>query len=96
MNNRLEREITVPSILKFTFPSIIMMVIMSLYTVVDGTFVSRLIGTDAFSAVNIVYPLMSAVSYTQLEHISTMGRCIIQTGLPWGMRTATACSMIRG
>lgn len=59
MNNRLEREITIPSILKFTFPSIIMMVMMSLYTVVDGTFVSRLIGTDAFSAVNIVYPLMS-------------------------------------
>ena len=59
MNNQLEREITIPSILKFTFPSIIMMVIMSLYTVVDGTFVSRLVGTDAFSAVNIVYPLSS-------------------------------------
>lgn len=59
MNNQLEREITIPSILKFTFPSIVMMVIMSLYTVVDGTFVSRLVGTDAFSAVNIVYPLSS-------------------------------------
>ena len=43
MNNQLEREITIPSILKFTFPSIVMMVIMSLYTVVDGTFVSRLV-----------------------------------------------------
>lgn len=32
---------------------------MSLYTVVDGTFVSRLVGTNAFSAVNIVYPLLS-------------------------------------
>lgn len=59
MSNTLERNITIPSILKFTFPSIIMMVMMSLYTVVDGTFVSRLVGTDAFSAVNIVYPLMS-------------------------------------
>lgn len=59
MSNILEREITVPSILKFTFPSIVMMVMMSLYTVVDGTFVSRLVGTDAFSSVNIVYPLMS-------------------------------------
>lgn len=59
MNNSLERNITVPSILRFVFPSIVMMVIMSLYTVVDGTFVSRLIGTSAFSAVNIIYPLLS-------------------------------------
>lgn len=62
MNNQaLERKITVPSLLGFAFPSIIMMVVMSLYTVVDGMFVSRLIGTAAFSAVNIVYPLVSFV-----------------------------------
>ena len=57
----LERKITVPSILKFALPSMVMMVVMSLYTVVDGMFVSRLVGTDAFSAVNIVYPLLSFV-----------------------------------
>lgn len=39
----------------------IMMVVMSLYTVVDGAFVSRLAGTDAFSAVNIIYPLQSLI-----------------------------------
>ena len=39
----------------------LMMVVMSLYTVVDGIFVARLVGTDAFSAVNIVYPLLSMV-----------------------------------
>ena len=39
----LERKITVPSILKFALPSMIMMVVMSLYTVVDGMFVSRLV-----------------------------------------------------
>lgn len=59
MNNALEQRISAPFVLKFTFSSIIMMVIMSLYTVVDGTFVSRLVGTDAFSAVNIIYPLQS-------------------------------------
>ena len=61
MSNALDREITLASVLRFTLPSIVMMVVMSLYTVVDGTFVSRLIGTDAFSAVNIVYPLMSVM-----------------------------------
>lgn len=58
MNNQLEFKLNAPSILKFVLPSIIMMVIMSLYTVVDGIFVSNLIGTDAFSAVNIIYPLL--------------------------------------
>ena len=57
--NSLERKIDIRSVLKFTLPSIVMMVVMSLYTVVDGTFVSRLVGTNAFSAVNIVYPMLS-------------------------------------
>lgn len=61
MNQNLNREITFSSLIKFTLPSIAMMVVMSLYTVVDGTFVSRLIGTGAFSAINIVYPFFSIV-----------------------------------
>ena len=61
MNNELNREINLKSVLAFTLPSIFMMVVMSLYTIVDGIFVSRLINTNAFSAVNIIYPLMSIV-----------------------------------
>lgn len=61
MNKQLQREITFFSVFKYVLPTIAMMVILSLYTVVDGVFVSRLIGTDAFSAVNIVYPLLSLV-----------------------------------
>ena len=37
------------------------MVVMSLYTYRGRNFVSRLINTNAFSAVNIIYPLMSIV-----------------------------------
>jgi len=59
MKNRLEIDINLPSIIKFTLPSMIMMLIVSVYTIIDGMFVSRLIGTDAFSAVNIVFPTMS-------------------------------------
>lgn len=58
-NNVLNKDINVINILKFTLPSIIMMIFMSLYVMVDGVFVSRLINTDALSAVNIVYPLVS-------------------------------------
>lgn len=59
MKNALERKVTVSSVLKFTLPSIVMMTVLSLYTVIDGAFVSRLIGSEAFSAVNIIYPLSS-------------------------------------
>ena len=38
-----------------------MMIFMSLYTIVDGIFVSRFVGSSALSAVNIVYPLVSVV-----------------------------------
>lgn len=44
------------SLLRFALPTMIMMVFMSLYTIVDGIFISRLVGTDALSATNIVYP----------------------------------------
>lgn len=44
------------TILKFTLPTIFMMVFMSLYTVVDGVVVANCVGSDALSAINIVYP----------------------------------------
>lgn len=34
---------------------------MSMYTMVDGFFVSRFVGADALSAINIVYPLIGLV-----------------------------------
>ena len=36
-----------------------MMVFMSLYTIVDGVFISRYVSSDALSATNIVYPMIS-------------------------------------
>lgn len=59
MKNNLKQNITVLSVFRFAFPSIIMMIFMSLYTMIDGVFVSRLINTSALSAVNIAYPLIS-------------------------------------
>ena len=44
------------SLLKFALPSVVMMIFMSLYTIIDGIFVSRFVGSNALSSVNIVYP----------------------------------------
>ncbi len=59
MTESIAREFRFGELLRFSFPSIIMMIFMSLYTIVDGFFVSRFVGTDALSAINIVYPLIS-------------------------------------
>lgn len=61
MENKLGFKINFFSLIKFTFPSIFMMLIMSFYTIVDGTFVVRLLGTEPFSAINIIYPLISII-----------------------------------
>lgn len=59
MSNQLAQRISFRGLMKFTLPTILMMILTSLYTIVDGIFVSRLINTDALSAVNIVFPLVS-------------------------------------
>lgn len=57
----LSRHFTLPKLLKFVFPTIIMMIFMSVYTSVDGAFVSHLISEDALAAVNVVYPVFSVI-----------------------------------
>ena len=57
--NHLAHNITPGFLLRFTLPSIVMMVFNAFYTIVDGGFVSNFVGTGALSAVNIVYPTQS-------------------------------------
>lgn len=56
-NNALARQFTLLSLMRFALPNIIMMVFLSMYTIVDGVFISRYAGTLALSAVNMTYPL---------------------------------------
>ena len=62
MKNLFDREITFLSIIKFTIPTVIMMVFFSIYTIIDGVFISRFVGADALSSVNIVYPVISLLT----------------------------------
>ena len=54
----LSDRFTIRKLLRFTFPSIIMMVFTSIYGVVDGFFVSNFVGKEAFTAVNFVMPVI--------------------------------------
>lgn len=55
------KNFSIFEIFKITFPTIIMMSFMSLYTMVDGAFVSKAVNTNALSAVNIVYPFVNFI-----------------------------------
>lgn len=61
MKHAMDHPITPAFLLRFTLPSIVMMIVLSMYTVVDGTLVSHLVGTEAFSAINVVYPILGVV-----------------------------------
>jgi len=56
------KPVTLKNILKFAIPTIAMTVFMSFYTMVDGLFVSNLIGTDALSAINLTAPVIQLVT----------------------------------
>lgn len=56
-NNALARQFGFSSLLRFALPNMIMMVFLSLYTIIDGIFISRYVGTLALSAINMVYPI---------------------------------------
>ena len=55
---QLSDHFTYNKLLRFTFPSIIMMVFTSIYGVVDGFFVSNFAGKTAFAAVNLIMPFI--------------------------------------
>ena len=57
MRIKLSDHFTWRRLLRFTAPSVVMMVVASIYSVVDGLFVSNLVGDLALSAVNIMFPV---------------------------------------
>lgn len=79
--NPLSQDFDIKSLLKFALPTIIMMLLMGLYTIVDTIFVARFVGTNALSALNIVCPVINL--------IVGLGPCLPQGGVPlspgrWG------------
>lgn len=55
---QLSDHFTVGRLLRFTVPSIVMMIFTSIYSVVDGFFVSNFVGKTPFAAVNFIMPFL--------------------------------------
>lgn len=61
MEINLSEHFTYRKLIKFTFPTIIMMIFTSIYGVVDGLFVSNFAGDTAFAAINLIMPVIMIV-----------------------------------
>lgn len=63
---KLSDHFTYKKLLRFCFPTIIMMIFTSIYSVIDGLFVSNFVGKTAFAAINLIIPfvmLMGGVGF---------------------------------
>lgn len=58
MQIQLSEHFTYGKLLRFTFPTIVMMIFTSIYSVVDGIFVSNFVGKTSFAAVNLIMPFL--------------------------------------
>ncbi|MCQ2979127.1 MAG: MATE family efflux transporter [Clostridia bacterium] len=56
MDIQLSEHFDVKKILKFTLPSIVMILFTSIYGVIDGLFVSNFAGEEALAAINLIWP----------------------------------------
>lgn len=74
--NAYSKPVTLGNILKFAVPTIAMSVFMSFYTMVDGLFVSNLIGTEALSAINLTAPVIQLVTAVSTM-LATGGSAVI-------------------
>lgn len=75
-DNILDQKWSAGSLLRFAFPTIVMMIFMGLYTIVDTIFVAQFVNTDALSSINIVCPVIN-VTVGLGTMIATGGNAIV-------------------
>ena len=86
------KEINIKNILLFTIPTMIRMIFISMYSIVDGIVVSNYVGSVGLSAINIVYPVLN-VCMALAFMLGTGSNAIIGKKLGEGKREE-ACSFM--
>ena len=62
MKIQLSDHFSYRKLIKFTLPTIAMMIFTSIYGVVDGTFVSNFVGKTAFASINLIMPFIMGLT----------------------------------
>lgn len=82
---QLSDHFTYKNLLRFVFPSIVMMIFTSIYGVIDGLFVSNYVGKTPFAALNLIYPfimILGAVGFM----LGTGGSALVAKTLGEGQK----------
>ncbi|MBE6645095.1 MAG: MATE family efflux transporter [Ruminococcaceae bacterium] len=61
MKIQLSDNFTYGKLFRFAIPSVIMMIFTSIYGVVDGLFVSNIVGKEPFAAINLIMPILMII-----------------------------------
>ncbi|MCI8292171.1 MAG: MATE family efflux transporter [Hespellia sp.] len=85
MRIKLSDHFTFKKLLRFTTPSIIMMICTSVYGIIDGLFVSNFVGKTPFAALNLVMPILMGLSTIGFM-IGTGGSAIVSITLGEGQK----------
>lgn len=57
MEHLFDKEVRLSTFVKFVTPSVIMLVVIGLYYIIDSIFVSRFVGSEALASLSIMYPV---------------------------------------
>ena len=85
MNIQISEHFNYRKLIRFTVPTIAMMIFTSIYGVVDGVFVSNFVGSEAFAAVNLIMPalmIMGSIGFM----IGTGGSALVSKFLGEGKK----------
>lgn len=85
MKIQLSDHFTYGKLIRFSLPSIIMMIFTSIYGVIDGLFVSNLAGKTPFAAINLIWPYIMALGSVGFL-VGTGGTALISKTLGMGDR----------
>lgn len=83
MRVKLSDHFTYKKLFIFVIPTVLMMVLTSMYTIVDGFFVSNYVGKVAFAGANIAMPLLMGIASIGFM-IGTGGSAIVSASLGEG------------
>lgn len=85
MKIQLSDHFTFGKLIKFTLPSIVMMIFTSIYGVVDGIFVSNFAGKTALAAINLIWPYVMMIGTVGFM-VGTGGTALISKTLGMGLK----------
>lgn len=91
MNVELSGHNTVGRLVRTSLPIIAMMIVTSVYSIVDGYFVSNFAGSTEFAALNLVWPALALISAIGLM-VGTGGSALVSKTLGEGNKEK-ACSL---